>query len=82
VPERGNRNAAEPGVAADGSSETKSQDARYGLANRWIGRDHPFGVQLTQWDMQRPDVGADLPQTVQAEVKALANAHSGKAEQA
>jgi len=44
-----------------------------------IGRYQTFGLELTERDMQRPLIHSDLPQTVQREINALADADSGGA---
>ena len=67
------------GQAGGRRQSTQSQDASHDPSNVCVGRHQAFGVQFAYGDMQRPLVHTDLPQTVQREIDALADADSGGA---
>ena len=70
-----------PGEPGRGCHSAQAQNTSHQASNIFIGGDEPFGMQLSERDVERPLLVADSAEAIEGQIETLADAHPGGAEE-
>src|SRR6516162_10098682 len=73
------RTGQKASIGGERIEESKEAEAVNEVADKAVNRDHAFGLEFAEWDMNRPLIWPHHAETVPGQIGTFSDAHAGMA---